>query len=179
MKLHIGCGPVYMPGFFNVDLRDDFRTDFCGSIFDLDIEENSAEVIWSCHFLEHLDYPTDVVRCLELFHRWLTPDGLFRIAVPDMETVINYYVNGDKKLFGLPGSDDQSRWHKKDSRAERVMFFMRHWGHTIIFDFELINMLLQDAGFKNITKRKFRESKIGTWFYDRFEIESLYVEADK
>jgi hypothetical protein len=49
----------------------------------------------------------------------------------------------------------------------------------MLFDFELLSWLLKDAGFKNITKRNFGESKLGKWTFDRLEIESMYVEAEK
>lgn len=185
-KLHVGCGPCYIDGFFNIDLRDDVKTDYCGSLFDLVYKDNSdyiapssVNMIWSCHMLEHLSYPVGVKSCLEVFNGWLKPGGLLRLALPDLALIISYYISKDKKLFELFGDTVDHEYYKMDSQAERVQFFMRGWEHSIVFDFNLINALLKDAGFKNIKKMNFMESKLGQWEHDRFEIESMYVECEK
>lgn len=184
--LHVGCGPCYIDGFYNIDKRTDVKTDYCGDVFDLAdpsnpdyIEDGSITFIWSCHFLEHLEYPDGVTLCLEMFHDWLSEDGLLRLAVPDLELISEYYEKRDPKLFNLFGVMDKGKYHKENSRAERFQFFARAWEHSILFDFELLSWLLEDAGFKNIKKVKFGESKLGKWNFDRLEIESMYVEAEK
>jgi len=184
MKLHAGCGPRYIDGWFNVDLRKDVKTDYCGNILDLVYPENkffipddSVDMIWACHFLEHLDYPDGVVLCLTTFYDWLKSGGRIRLAVPDLELVAGYYLNKDLKLFQL--FPEKWRYYKFDSAAERFMFFARGWEHTILFDFDLIKSLLEDAKFKNIERCKFGESRTGVWNYDKLKLESLYVEGEK
>ena len=179
MKLHLGCGPHYIEGMFNVDLRQDCRTDYCGSLFDLMIPEGSVELIWSCHMLEHLKYPDEVIRCLELCYSWLVEGGIIRLAVPDLELVANYYLNRDSNLFKMYGNAIDEHLYMKNSGAEVFSYFLRGWDHTIVFDFDLLSDLLSDARFKNIEKMPFRQSKIGAFPHDRLEMESMFVEAEK
>jgi predicted SAM-dependent methyltransferase len=179
MKLHVGCGPIYLDGFYNIDIRKDVKTDYCGSIFSINIKNEIVDFIWSCHMLEHLDYPRDVVKCLKLFNNWMKSGATLRLALPDVELIIKYYINNDKKLFELFGNSVDDLYYKKHSKAERFQFFMRGWEHTIVFDYSLISELLKDAGFKNIKKMDFCKSRTGEWNHDRFEIESMYVECVK
>ena len=187
MILHAGCGPCYIDGMFNVDVRTEYKTDYCGNIFDLTnpecksyIAPNSVEMIWSCHMLEHLEYPHYVVSCLKAFHSWLIPDGLLRLAVPDLELIIKYYTEKDEKLLLLYGSQMDYAFYKPKSMAERVNFFVKGWEHKIAFDYTLLHELLDDAGFKNIEKMEPYVSRwLGDWEYDRMEIETLFVEAEK
>jgi predicted SAM-dependent methyltransferase len=179
MILHVGCGPIYIPGMTNVDIGTHFKTDVCGNVLELDFPQNSVEMIWSCHFLEHLEYPQGVVKCLALFNKWLKKGGLLRLAVPDLEKIAKYYVNKDKTLFEIYGNSVDDRYYKKNSRAERFMFFSRAWEHTILFDFELLSELLVDAKFVNVTKRESGKSKLGSWSHDRMQLETLYIEAEK
>jgi predicted SAM-dependent methyltransferase len=168
MKIHAGCGPIYIDGFYNIDKRTDVKTDFCGSLFDVETVE--ADFIWSCHMLEHLEYPMGVVDCLALFYKWLKPGGGLRLALPDLELVANYYTQKKKNLYNIFGTTTDKHYFKKQSAAERFMFFMRGWEHTIIFDFDLIKELLEDAGFKNIKKKEFNMSDFGKWEHDRYPI---------
>ena len=177
-KLHVGCGPCYLDGFINIDLREDVKTDYCGSLFDFVMGDSTADFIWSCHMLEHLDYPADVNKCLARFHGWLKPGGVLRLAVPDLRKVAEMYVNRDPDLFELFGDMDPG-YAVKGSAAERFMFFCRGWEHTILFDFNLLAHLLGQAGFGDIRQCKPGESRTGHWPHDRMELESLYVEATK
>jgi len=185
MKLHVGCGPCYIEGMFNIDTMKRYKTDYCGSFFDLAkeghpqyIPEDSVELIWSCHMLEHLPYPKGVTKGLLVFYKWLRHGGFLRLAVPDLELVAKYYVERDFKMFGV---HDYTYFYKPDSFAERFTFFMRAWRHTVIFDFDLLKSLLVDAGFKqeNIIKMGPGESQTGAWPHDRMEIETLFLEAWK
>jgi len=185
MKLHVGCGPCYIKGMFNIDTLDNYKTDYCGSFFDLAkrehpqyISESSVELIWSCHMLEHLPYPKGVTKGLLVFYKWLKPRGILRLAVPDLELVARYYVEKDLKIFRV---HDYKYFYKPDSFAERFTFFMREWRHTVIFDFDLLKSLLVDAGFgsENIVKMKPGESRLDSWSHDRMEIETLFLEAQK
>jgi len=186
MKLHVGCGPIYIPGMFNIDLREDCKTDYCGSLFDLTdsnhaqyIRPDSVDLIWSCHMLEHLEYPHGVVECLKTFNSWLKPNGLLRLSVPDLRLVTEYYVNRNPKLFTMYSGSVDEHLYKKDSASEMFTFFMRGWEHTVVFDFALLQDLMKDAGFRNIQQMPFGKSRSGSWPHDRMPEESMQVEGTK
>jgi predicted SAM-dependent methyltransferase len=57
LKLHLGCGKVILPGFVNIDIRADIDSRIVKeNIFTLDsIKDNSVDLIYACHLLEHID----------------------------------------------------------------------------------------------------------------------------
>lgn len=79
MKLNIGCGDKTMDGYVNVDLcgRPDVVCDL--SVFPWPFEDNTAEEIYSSHFLEHVQ---DFDRTVLEIHRILKPSGLLHFRVP-------------------------------------------------------------------------------------------------
>jgi predicted SAM-dependent methyltransferase len=65
------------------------------------IENNSAEVIYVSHVLEHIgrrEYMTVLKRWYDI----LKPNGILRVAVPDFEKIVEHY-NKNKELEPLRG----------------------------------------------------------------------------
>lgn len=179
-KIHAGCGTIYMDGFFNIDIREDVKTDFCGSIFDAPIAKDSADFIWSSHMLEHLEYPKYCIGALKLFYLWLKDGGTLRLGLPDLNKVAMYYLEGKTELFKIFGNSPDVYYKFEDSRAERFHFFMTGWEHKIVFDFNLIKKCLESVGFSVVQQMGFNQSNYAQpWYNDRFEMESFYVEAVK
>ena len=176
-KLHAFCGPIYLDGWLNVDISIHHGTDLCADLLTVDFPENTFTAIYGCHGLEHLEYEKGVVEFLSRCHRWLKPGGILRLAVPDLELgAFGYTLKKD--LNFLYGGDFKAYYYK-DTLAERLNFFVKAWQHTICFDYELLSLLLADAGFTVIQKKQANESRIDGFNHDRFISESLYVEAIK
>ena len=54
MKLHLGCGRRYIPGFVHIDVIDHPHVDHVSSIDNLSfLQDGSVELIYNCHVLEH------------------------------------------------------------------------------------------------------------------------------
>ena len=54
MKLHLGCGLKKIEGYVNIDIRPDVNPDIIDDIYKLNkIPNNSVDVIYACHVLEH------------------------------------------------------------------------------------------------------------------------------
>lgn len=175
MNLHIGCGPIYLDGWTNIDISEGHRTDICGDVLTMDFE--NVDVIYACHMAEHLSYPEGMVKFLSLCHKWLKEGGILRLAVPDLELgVYGYYFKKD--LNFIYGNDFKAYYHK-DTLCERLNFFIKAWQHQMCYDYELLSLLLADAGFKVIQKKQANESRIPNFTHDRFISESLYVECIK
>lgn len=71
----------------------------------LPFADNSVDVVYHSHLLEHLDKEAARGFLLEV-KRVLRPEGLHRIVVPDMETVCRSYVAHIAICDGNPGESD-------------------------------------------------------------------------
>lgn len=63
------------------------------------VPDNSAEVIYSSHMLEHLDR-TEARQFLREAYRVLCPGGILRLVVPDLRQMVEDYLrHGDADAF--------------------------------------------------------------------------------
>lgn len=182
--LSIGCGPIRHPngpGYYwtHIDIEPSHNPDVCmdALLISSRFGEDSVDFIESTHCIEHLAYPNDVVTFLKVAHHTLKPNGILRLAVPDLELVAKAYAAGDDLKF-IYGAAHRGFYYK-DCAAERFMYFARAWEHTVLFDYPLLSSLLSDAGFRIIRKCGVNESELPNWTHDRFPSESLYVECRK
>ena len=143
-KLHIGCGEKYIPGFVHVDARELPHVDYVTTADKLDMfADQSVDLIYSCHMLEHL-HRNEVEVVLREWHRVLKDGGILRLAVPDFEKITEVYLKTKdlKLLLGLlVGRQDYPE--------------NTHYG---VFDFAYLSEILSKIGFKNIHRYDWRQT---------------------
>lgn len=96
MKVNIGCGPHYAPGWVNVDriYRDTITPDIVnptGRPSLLEVEDVTA--IYLGHVLEHVrweDVPAFLTECRDL----LNPGGAICVVGPDVTNTLHMWKNG-------------------------------------------------------------------------------------
>ncbi|WP_067616591.1 class I SAM-dependent methyltransferase [Dissulfuribacter thermophilus] len=138
MKLHIGCGKKYLPGYKHLDIIDYDHVDYvCDAKRLKMIDDETVSEIYACHILEHFKR-NEVLEVLKEWHRVLVPNGLIRISVPDFEAIVaEYLVNGDlNRLQGLLFGGQTYDYNF----------------HHVAFDFTSLKSLLNEAGFYEIKK---------------------------
>jgi predicted SAM-dependent methyltransferase len=144
IKLHIGCGDKYIPGFVHVDVRKLPHVDYVTTADNLEIfADGSVDLIYSCHMLEHLPRTT-VPKVLAEWHRVLRPGGTLRLAVPDFEKIAEVYreTGTIKPLRGLLcGGQDYPE--------------NNHYG---VFDFTHLSKILEEAGFRNVHRYNWQDT---------------------
>ncbi len=146
MKLHLGCGSVNLPGFVNVDIADFPHIDHQQSVADLAIfADNSAELIYASHVLEHFDQ-FEVKTVLDEWKRVLAPGGILRLAVPDFEQLVAIYHSTQDvgKILGyLFGQEKPAR---------------KFTHHKCTYDFRSLQVTLETAGFVDVKKYDWRKT---------------------
>ncbi len=91
MKLHLGCGEIYLEGYVNIDYPPSEHTVQTKSVVDeyhditeLRYPKESVEEIRLHHVFEHFSRPV-YPALLASWWSWLKPGGLLRIEVPDFD----------------------------------------------------------------------------------------------
>jgi len=98
MKLNLGCGGVYLPGFVNIDKVSwgPRGADIIADVLDLNMyEDGTVDHIHTYGLLEHIA-PWDTMRALTEWLRVLRPGGTIHIEVPDLYKVFEgWLVTGE------------------------------------------------------------------------------------
>jgi len=142
MKLHIGCGKKFLPGYKHLDVIPYEHVDFECDARNLEvIESESISEIYACHVLEHVER-NEVVGVLREWWRVLKHGGIIRIAVPDFEAVVREYVAGESL-----------------SRFQGLLYGGQTYDynfHHVTFDFSLLKQFLEEAGFVEVERYDWR-----------------------
>jgi predicted SAM-dependent methyltransferase len=145
MKLHLGCGRRYIPGFVHIDVVDYPHVDHVSSIDNLSfLQDASVELIYNCHVLEHFKR-REVGRVLGEWHRVLAPGGRLRISVPDFAALCQVYTRTrDLALVIGPIFGRQDYLYNI---------------HYNLFDFDTLKLELERAGFREVHRYDWRETE--------------------
>lgn len=137
MRLNLGGGDKYYPGWINCDLHGevDLQIDCTKK---LPFESSSVDHIESIHFVEHVNRMTVDNMILE-WHRVLKPGGTLTIEVPCLDKIVQMIIDGEKNLrmtmFGIFG----------DPRDPRPGM-MHAWSYTK----EELSEILRQCGFYKV-----------------------------
>ena len=159
-KLQIGCGPYPIKGWLNTD----FELEKCknGVIF-LDagklfpIPDASFDYIYSEHLFEHLKY-TQAKNMLQECFRILKPNGVLRIATPNLQFLVDLYLHPEKDINRSYIEFDAKRSYLPPHPVYAINRFHTTWGHQIIHDPESLTDLLEKAGFRDICRCEMSKS---------------------
>lgn len=140
-KLHVGCGGIIIPGYFNVDIT--YRPGvacLCDLNNRLPFAAGRVAEIYCCHVLEH--FATDgVTAILEEFARVLKSGGMLRICVPDLDVICRCYAE-HIKWFTPP----HNPWLGLIYGGQTDAFDFHKTG----FNFRWLQHLLIQAGFRDV-----------------------------
>ncbi len=183
--LDIGCGLNSHPNLINLDYLWHPGVDVCwDTTRGLPFADGTLRGVFSEHCLEHFPLPAARTLLREI-RRVLAPDGTLRLIVPDGELYLRTYA------AHLAGDDSQTFPYQTEEKARdlwspmvsvnRVFYQDREspFGHRTIFDFQLLQLLLQEAGFTRVVRREFRSGTDVRLLIDTPDrrVESLYLEA--
>lgn len=151
MKLHLGCGKRYIPGFIHVDLCDMPHIDYRHSVDSLPIfQDSSVELIYASHVLEYFDCQ-QVVGVLAEWHRVLMAEAVLRLAVPDFKALIEvYHQTGE--LSNILGPLYGRMVVECGNNKQQIIY------HRTVYDFPSLKRLLEENGFTNVHRYDWRQT---------------------
>lgn len=201
VMLNLGCGLAIAPGWINIDgsinalvaslprfLHPMFyrltgarafysKEEYCRLLGEnlfvhhelasgIPYPDDSVDFIFTSHFVEHL-FHDQAVHLLSECYRTLKSGGIIRISIPDLAYAVALYQQGRKeemlKQYFFVEDDDN--------------VFSRH---KYMYDYEMLGAMLADAGFRDITRREYRQGSVpDIGLLDNRPDESLFVEAVK
>jgi len=116
MRLHLGAGNKYWPGWVNVDLFGD--QDVTSNILDLPFDDDSVDEIQAIHVFEHIDR-MKVVDALKEWRRVLKNGGKLVLEMPSLDKVIGFFKQDCNDfrmtllaLYGDPREENEYMLHK-------------------------------------------------------------------
>jgi predicted SAM-dependent methyltransferase len=123
----------------------------------LPFPDNSVDFIYNEHFLEHLTVE-EGLSAIKDFFRVLKPNGVMRIAMPDLKNTVNAYLDENWKENSKASSEKFGLTFIQ-TRAERINIGFRWWGHKWLYDWEELERRLKEAGCEKIKRCKIFESE--------------------
>jgi predicted SAM-dependent methyltransferase len=165
-KLRLGAGRHTDPDWLSADLVPlSWKIVFMDARKPLPLPSDSFDFIECEHMIEHVNLAS-ARRLLSEFHRILRPNGVLRLATPDLERLIrfvadrhaadddaSYYVTTTNKVMSaIPDGDEANPVYM----INRVV---RDWGHQFLYDEPTLTRLLEAAGFRNVVRCAPHESE--------------------
>lgn len=125
IKLHVGAGDKYFPGFINCDLHGE--QDINCDVAKIPLDTDYADELHAYHVLEHISRRTSC-EVLQEWFRVLKRGGKVVIEVPCLDKIAQNIVDGEKNqrltllgLFGDPRDPRPDMMHQWCySKAELV-----------------------------------------------------------
>jgi len=131
IRLNLGCGEAKLPGYTNLDKRQAPDQE----AYPLNVKPGSITEIRASHLLEHFSHK-DTQAVLGDWHKALKPGGIIKIAVPDIDAIVDMYRGpcADQPIEG---------WLMGDQIGPDST-------HKAIFNNAKLRMLLKSAGFVRV-----------------------------
>jgi predicted SAM-dependent methyltransferase len=179
LRLNIGASGEHVEGWINADLERDLD----GRCLRMDatepwpFDDGAAQAVNSEHMIEHLDPADAPVFFAEAF-RVLRPGGVLRTSTPDLRGIVEAYLAADPAILAA----HRAHGYEARNHGDLVNNYLHMHGHRHVYDFDTLARLLRDAGFLEVERAEFGESRHATLRgidrHDAGELSALVVCVD-
>lgn len=175
LHIHLGCGSAILPGYTNVNIKDEragVKADF--RLLEW-VENNSVKSIVSHHALEHIPV-RDLIPTLTRWYQVLSPNGTLELGMPDLELCMNYFLNSteDEKytwsiwtIYGFQTAEENT--NKVYNSIEKPVEYEQSQSHLSGLSLGKAIQILERIGFK----------MIDAYQYDGYDTPSFFIYAKK
>jgi hypothetical protein len=180
--IQFGCGLSAPPGWRNFDVSPTLRlqrlpligsrlhgknlplfpanVEYGDIVHGLPVPVNSCRGIYSSHVLEHLAL-ADLRTSLVNVYSYLQNGGVFRLVVPDLETLARSYLASGDANASLVFMEHTGLG--KPTRPRTLPAFLHEWignsSHLWMWDFKSMSAELSRVGFREIRRAELGDSK--------------------
>ena len=118
----------------------------------LPFSDNSVDLIFTEHFIEHLDQKA-AQKFVKEAYRILKPNGVLRQSTPSMEKLISLYLDKNPMVSLHTALEKHITTHRpnddwvEQNGCQLLNDSFRLWGHQFIYDEQTLLSLHQMAGF--------------------------------
>jgi predicted SAM-dependent methyltransferase len=154
LLLNVGASSSHVDGWISLDLLPDEHGVFLDARERWPLPNGCARAIRSEHMIEHFTFDEARSYLAEVF-RVLEPGGVCRTCTPDLQGIVHEYLQQDSEMLAL------HREHGYDAPtwAHFVNNYSHMWGHRFLFDSDSLSELLTEAGFIEVERVPFGESR--------------------
>lgn len=151
-RLHLGCGPVSLDGWVNVDNQPYGGVDVVWDL-SLGLPFSGARYIFAEHFLEHLSLDQGS-SFLERCRAALEDAGTLRLSTPNLDWV--WTVSYHPRRAGTPATEEADRQSVWECIITNRAF--RGWGHQFLYNAQMLEAALERAGFATVRFERYGQS---------------------
>jgi predicted SAM-dependent methyltransferase len=171
---------IQKPQYDYIQYARSHNIEFGNATKRLPLPDNSVEVLYSSHMIEHLDRQ-EIDHFLNEAMRVLKPGGVLRLAFPDINLYVAQYLeHRDADRFVASTLMTHARPRSLSEHVQSLIVGDRH--HLWMYDGESLSRLLTKHGFVNASPMPKGETRIvnsGPLNLSERPQDSAYVEAEK
>lgn len=161
-KLHVGAGPVRLPGWLDTDLKPRHRDQiYLDAGHPFPFADGTFRYIYTEHMIDYLTF-RDCISMLQECRRVLQPGGHLRISTADLQVLADLYQADPL----TPEQQAYVDWYSTfffDGDFKRPAFVVGSIAHTwkmkVVHDAETLTHVLQRAGFTDIRQVEVGQSE--------------------
>jgi hypothetical protein len=125
----------------------------------LPLPAGSARGVYASHVLEHLAY-RDCIQALRNTYRLLSPGGIFRLIVPDLETAARQYLekcrqNSPSAAEAFMEGTYLGRRTRPRGLSSMVLAWLNTSAHLWMWDYPAMRHALEGEGFGRVRRCRF------------------------
>lgn len=160
VNLHLGCGSINHSKFINIDGLPGPHIHYIREINNLaPFKEDSVNLIYACHCLEHFSY-IKVSDVLGEWFRVLKDGGILRLSVPNFDLLLDIYRENGNDISTIIGPLMGGQNYKFNF-------------HMTVFNQSSLQNILINTGFKQVREWQPGSSELTT--FNDFSVHKVLI----